>query len=403
MAKIITDEKKVEELFGRYIQILFPSKEKARELLMSGKKLSFYHGVDPTGPDIHLGHTTNYFVLKKLIELGHKIFLLIGDFTAQTGDPTDKDSTRKPLTEKEVEENMKNYINQVQKILPKGSFEVKYNSSWLKKMNLGELRKLARLVTVQQTISREMFQKRIEEGKQITIEEFLYPLMQGYDSVALKIDGEVGGNDQLFNMMVGRDLVKSLLNKEKVVITTRLLEDPETGKKIMSKSEGHYISLNDSPKEMFGKTMAISDSMILPLFNYATELSDSAVGGIKKRLDAGENPKLLKEELAFELIRMYHGEKEAQKAKEEFEKVFSEGGLPQDIEELVLDSTNITLLDLLEKSGLVSSKSEAKRLVQEGGVQIDGVKKENWNQSLILEGGEVLKVGPRRFKKIVVR
>mgnify|MGYP001618883644 CR=1 FL=1 len=397
MAKVITDKEKITALFSRHIATIFPSRERVQTLLSSGKRLTFYLGIDPTGPDLHLGHTTNLLVLKKLIGLGHKVILLIGDFTAQTGDPSDKDATRKVLTAEEVGANMKTYLKQATKILPKGSFEVKYNSKWLAKLTFADVRKLARRVTVQQTIARDMFQKRLAENKPITVEEFLYPLMQGYDSVAMAVDGEVGGADQTFNMLVGRDLVKTILDKEKIVITTKLLEDSQTGKKIMNKSEGRYVSLNDSPQEMFGKTMALPDSAILPIFSYATELPDQKIAEVERRLSGGENPKTLKEELAYELVKTYHGEKEAQKAQEEFERVFSQKELPLNIAEFKVEKP-ADIVEVMMGSGLAASKSEARRLIEQGGVTLNDQTVNQWRQEL--KPGDILKVGPRRFLKI---
>src|SRR3989344_5807606 len=335
MAKTMTDKNKIKEfLNSRYIEAVFPSKERVAEMMMAGKQQVFYWGIDPTGPDVHLGHTTNAFVMKKLAELGHKIVILIGDFTATIGDPTDKEAIRKSLTEKEVKENMKNYLDQIHKILPKGFFETKYNSKWYNKMNVKDWLELSALLTQQQMVGRNMFQERIKNDKPISMQEFIYPILQGYDSVAMDVDGEVGGNDQTFNMLVGRDLLRKLKGKEKIVITTRLLEDSATGKKLMNKSKGQYVSLNDSAEDMFGKVMAMSDSAMLLLFSYATEVADSKIGEIKSRLESGENPMIAKKELALELVKMYHGEKEAQKAKENFERVFSEGKLPEEMPEI---------------------------------------------------------------------
>ena len=200
-------------------------------MMISGKQLVFYLGIDPTGPDIHLGHTTNLFVLKKLWGLGHKIILLIGDFTATIGDPTDKEAARRPLTEKEIKENMKTYLDQIHKILPKRSFETRYNSKWYKKMPVKEWLRITSLFTQQQMVSRDMFQERIKKDRPISLQEFVYPVLQGYDSVVMDVDGEIGGNDQMFNMLIGRDLLRKLKSREKIVIATKLLEDPATGKK----------------------------------------------------------------------------------------------------------------------------------------------------------------------------
>lgn len=394
--KIITDENKIKEfLNSRYIEAVFPSKERVAEMMGSGKRLVFYWGIDPTGPDVHLGHTTNIFVIKKMAELGHKIIMLIGDFTATIGDPTDKEAARKPLTEKEVKENMRTYLDQVGKILPKGSFEVRYNSKWYKNLLYKDWLKVAMKFTQQQIIARDMFQERLKKDKPIGMHEFDYPMMQGYDSVVMNVDGEVGGNDQTFNMLVGRDLVKDFLGKEKIVIATRLLEDPITGKKIMNKSEGQYISLNDSAEDMFGKIMAMPDSAILPLFSYATEVADSKISEIKLCLESGENPMTAKKELALELVRIYHGEKEAQKARDNFEKVFSKGQLPEEMEEFRFTGK---IVELLHASELASSMSEAKRLIDQKAVSINEHIVTDWEYDVKV--GDVIKVGPRRFVKI---
>lgn len=397
-SNIETNKEKISEVFNRYVESVFPSKEKAIEMLMSGKELVFYFGIDPTGPDIHLGHTTNFLVLKKIIDLGHKVIALIGDFTAQTGDPSGKDTTRKSLTEKEIKDNLQTYLKQLYKILPKGSFEVRYNSTWFKRMTLSEFRVLTRQFTVQQMIARDMFQNRIKKQESISLEEFLYPLMQGYDSVAMGVDGEIGGNDQTFNMLVGRDLVKTILNKEKVVIATKLLENPGTGKKLMNKSEGSYISLNDSAQNMFGKVMALPDEAILPLFGLTTEVSDQRLNETKDRLANGENPKILKEELAFELVKMYHGLKDAGLAQEEFEKVFTKKELPKEIKEYKLKSQE-GILEIIINSGLVESRSEVKRLINQNAVTINGETVKDWESKV--NPGDIINVGPRRFVKAV--
>ncbi|MBI2670283.1 MAG: tyrosine--tRNA ligase [Candidatus Yanofskybacteria bacterium] len=384
-----------EFLSSRYIEAVFPSKERVAEMMIAGKRLVFYWGIDPTGPNVHLGHTTNVFVMKKLAELGHKIILLIGDFTATIGDPTDKEAVRKPLTEKEVKENMKTYLEQIHKILSKGSFEVRYNSKWYSKMFYKDWLKVAMKFTQQQMIARDMFQERLKKDKPIGMHEFDYPMMQGYDSVVMNVDGEVGGNDQTFNMLVGRDLVKDFLGKEKIVIATRLLEDPVTRKKIMNKSEGQYVSLNDSAEEMFGRVMAMPDSAILPLFSYATEVSDSKISEIKKRLEGGENPMTVKKELAFELVKMYHDGKTAEKTKENFEKVFSEGRLPEKMEEFKFSGK---IVELLYASGLAGSMSEAKRLIDQKAVYINGHIVTDWEHDV--KSGDIVKVGPRRFLRI---
>lgn len=407
---MVVDEKVVRQAFdrrmgdlGRRLQDkafsdqdtgVFPNLDEAVKILRS-RRCRIYLGIDPTGPDIHLGHTIPLLFLKQLqkSELGRHIpVLVIGDFTARIGDPTNKEATRKPLTEKEVQDNMKNYLGQVCKILPKGSFEVYYNSSWLDKLLFKEVVQLASHVTVQQMIQRHMFQVRMNNGQPIGLHEFLYPLMQGYDSVAMKIDGEVGGNDQTFNMMVGRDLEKKILNKEKLVFATQLLVDATTGKK-MSKSEGGLISLSDSPTDMFGKVMSVPDGFVRGMFKLCTEKDMDWVD--KHDEDIKNKPFDYKKELALELVRMYHGEKEASRASKEWEKVFSNKEMPSEMEAVsgahqVVTSVIVGVMNI--------SNTEAKRLLDQGAIKVDGSVVKDWGYEL--QRGSVLQIGPKKFVKI---
>ena len=386
--KTNTDEKKVKELLTRRIEAVFPSKEEVGVRLKEGKELRIYLGIDPTGLDLHLGHTILLLFLKQLLELGNKPVLVIGDFTARIGDPTNKEATRKSLTEKEVKNNMRNYLGQVYKILPKGSFEVKYNSAWLSKMRLEEFLILASNLSAFELMTRSMFKERREKGNFLGTHEFLYPLMQGYDSVAMKIDGEVGGNDQMFNMLVGRDLEKKLLNKDKLVFATRLLVDSESGKK-MSKTEGGSISLADSPQDMFGKTMkTVSDEMTALVFRLCTE---KPLDWIEEK--AKSNPYEFKKELASELVRMYYGEKEAMNAWQEWNRVFSKGELPVEIEEV----KGGKLVDVVE-AGAGASSTQAKKLIDQGAVKINGEVIKEWG--FIPKEGDVVQIGPQKFVKI---
>lgn len=397
MSDFITDKKLVEKfLNSRYIEAVFPSKEKAAEIMLSGRRLTFYLGIDPTGPSIHLGHTIPLLLLKNLGKLGYQIILLIGDFTARIGDPTDKEAVRTALTEKQVKENMKNYVKQVRKILEDANFEVKYNSKWFNKMTFVDVIKLASHSTVQQMIARDMFQERIKKEKPIFVHEFLYPLMQGYDSVAMKVDGEVGGNDQTFNMLIGRDLIKEYLGKEKLVFATKLLVNTATGKKI-GKTEGEFIWVDDAPEDIFGKTMKlIPDEMIKTVFELCTEKPQEWINKRQERVDLGENPKNFKEDLAYELVKMYCGEKVADKARENFESVFSKGELPKDIKEFEINGI-MTIVSVLQKSGLVTSASEAKRLINQKAVEINGKIIDEWGMQV--KPGSTIKVGSHRFLK----
>ncbi|OGM98333.1 MAG: tyrosine--tRNA ligase [Candidatus Yanofskybacteria bacterium RIFCSPLOWO2_01_FULL_41_34] len=393
--KINTKEDNIRDFFSRYIENVFPSQEKAMELLKSGRRLSFYLGIDPTGPDIHLGHSTNFFVLKKLIEMGHNVTLLIGDFTAQIGDPTGKSKTRNSLTVEEVKQNMKTYLEQAIKILPKGKFKVRYNSEWHRNMTFQRVIELASNFTVQQMIERDMFQNRLKNGEPIYLQEFLYPLVQGYDSVAMEVDGEIGGTDQTFNMLAGRTLSKKILNKEKFVITTRLLEDPVTKKKIMNKSEGIYISMNENSKDLYGKVMAVPDSGIIALYELATEVPLVKVRDAEKRMQI-DNPKLVKEEVARALVEMYHGIGASKLAEEEFDKVFSKGELPEQVEEA--PGKGMKLVDFLTEHALATSSSEAKRLLDQGAVSVNEEVVKAWGH--LLKKEDVIRVGSRKFLKV---
>lgn len=374
MSGVITDENKIEELLTRRIENIFPSKEEATTRLKAGEPLKVYLGIDPTGPQIHLGHTIPLLFLKQLSELGHKPMLLIGDFTARIGDPTDKEAARTALTEEQVKENMRNYLEQVHKILPKGSFDVEYNSKWLEKMTLGDFLKVAGNTTNQQLIARDMFQERIKNEKPIYNNEYLYPIMQGYDSVAMEVDGEVGGNDQTFNMMIGRDLVKTMLGKEKLVFATRLLVDAKSGKK-MSKTEGGFIAINDSPKDIFEKVSnTIPDEMIRTVFELCTEVE-------LEKIDWDKNPVQLKEDLAYELVKMYHNEKEAEKAKQDWRK------------EDEFTGAGLRLVEFVSQSGGVSM-SAAKDLLTQNAVEVNGHSNNDWNYEV--QKGDIIKIGKKR-------
>ncbi len=373
------------DILERGVENVLPSKEKFAEL-MDEKKISIYLGIDPTSPDLHLGHLVSFMILKRFKEAGHKVVIVIGDFTARIGDPSDKDATRKPLTEEQVKENFKAYKEQIDRIL--GDVEYKHNGDWLKKLNFEDVLKLTAKVTVQQMLERDMFRRRLKEEKPIGVHEFMYPLMQGYDSVAMEIDAEIGGNDQLFNMMVGRDLERIYLNKEKFVVTTKLLTDPSAGSK-MSASEGPYVSLNAEPEELFGAVMALSDGIVSSCFELCTEVP---LEEIEEQKSA--HPRDAKARLAFEITKLIYGEDKAEKAKEEFEKVFKEGGTPEDTLEAKGDSS---ILDILVETGVSTSKSDAKRLISVGGVEIDGEKIDDWE--IKVEPGKTIKAGKHKFIK----
>lgn len=397
--------KLIKDALTRQVDKIYPSEEFLEKILKSGEILTIYWGIDPTSPDVHLGHSTNLFVLRRFQKLGHKIVILIGDYTAQIGDSTGKDKKRKALTEVEVKENFKTYKNQILKILDAKKTVFRFNGEWWNKMSAKELLALDDLVTHQQIIERDMFQRRIKEDKPISMKEFQYPLLQGYDSVVLKADVELGGTDQLFNMLVGRNFVKTFLKKEKFVITTPLLINPETSKKLMSKSEGNYISLNDSPSQMYGKIMSLLDTMILTCFKLCTDLEDKKIDEFELRLTGGENPRNIKAALAYEIVKIYYGENSAKGAENEFEKVFRKHEAPKNIPKVPITKIPATIKDriiieLLIHLGLSPSRSQSRRLVLNGAIEVDGKIIRNPNAVINVSEGMIIKSGKKNFREI---
>ena len=400
--QINTDPKKIEEFLTRGVENLYPNKEFVKKQLLSGKKLRMYLGIDPTGPTLHMGHAVQLIKLREFQKLGHEVVMLIGDFTAMIGDPTDKSASRKQLTRKQVLNNCKLYKKQASIFLNFGfkGAKVKYNSKWLGKMKFAEVLDLASKMTVQQMLERDMFKKRMSEGKPIHIHEFMYPLMQGYDSVAMDVDGEIGGNDQTFNMLAGRNLIKEINGKEKFVITTKLLQDPN-GKK-MGKTEGNMVSMLDDEFEMFGKVMSWTDGMMLPAFEISTDVSSEEIEKIKEDLLVrGINPRDIKIRLAKEIVKVYYGEEKANNAEKNFVDTFKKGGLPENLEETKTEVGKL-LSEVLVEAKIVDSKGEFRRLITEGAVSdaVSGVKITDANYKV--EKEIVLRVGKKRFIKIVI-
>ena len=397
--KISKDKDKIDQLLDRGVENVYPSKAFLKKRLESGERLSLYLGIDPTGADLHLGHA---IVLKKMREfqdLGHKLILLIGDFTGMIGDPTDKSATRVRQTRKEVLANAKNYAKQAEMILSKENpAEIKYNSKWLSKMTFEDVTELASNFTVQQMLERDMFDNRMKEGKPIYLHEFMYPLMQGYDCVAMDVDGEIGGNDQTFNMLAGRTLMKALKKKEKFVLTTKLLTDP-TGKK-MGKSEGNIIKLDDSADEMFGKVMSWTDGMILSGFELLTNVSDKEIKKIEKDLKGGTNPRDVKAYLGREVVAFFHDVSSAQQASDNFDATFKNKQAPKDVDTLKI-KTKMSIVEVLMKAGFASSSSDARRLVKGGGVKVDDVVVEDHDQMIApSKDGVLVQKGKRFFVRV---
>jgi tyrosyl-tRNA synthetase len=400
-AKPETNPEKVDRFLSQGVENIYPSKDFVRARLMEGKRLSMYLGIDPTGPTLHLGHAAILKKLKEFQDLGHEAVLLIGDFTATIGDP-DKLDSRKPLTQKQVLKNAKLYKKQASTFLNfkgKNKARIVYNSSWLSRMRFADVLNLASKMTVHQMLERDMFQRRMQENRPIFIHEFLYPLLQGYDSVSLNVDGEIGGNDQTFNMLTGRTLMKSMLNKEKFVMAMKLLTDP-TGKK-MGKTEGNMVSLDQSAEEMFGKVMSWSDSLIIPAFELCTMISVEEVAALKKSLESGTNPRDLKVRLAKEIITIYHGQAAADAAEQNFMNIFKKGELPEDVKEVFV-SAGTLLIDILVKEGVVSSKTDFRRLLESRAISEVGKDILIDDPVYAVTRDISLRVGKKRFIKIAV-
>ena len=402
--KIINiDESVIDELLTRSVGAIYPSKEELKKVLLSGRKLKIYVGADATGPNLHIGHSTNFLLLEKFRKLGHKVIILFGDFTAMIGDPTDKNAERVSLSSKQVKENIKTWKKQIAPIFKSSFFDspkIVKNSRWLSKLNLADIIKLSSNFTVQQMIERDMFQKRLEEKKPISLSEFIYPLLQGYDSVALDVDMEIGGSDQTFNMLAGRNLQRKINNKEKFVITTTLLENPRTGKKLMNKSEGNLIGLMDSPENMFGKTMALPDETIVSVLTDCTLMTLSEIENIKKGLEEGKNPRDSKIVLAETLVSMYHGAEKSQMVSEAFKQTFSEGKIPENIEEIEAGK-DFALSEILLQAKLIKSKGEFTRLVREGAIMNIQTEEKVTDIFAKIGVGGTFRIGKHRFIKIL--
>lgn len=360
-------QEKIQTIIEKGVKEVLPNKNFLVSLLQSGKTLTIYAGFDPTGPTLHLGHTIQLRKLRHFQDLGHTIIFLVGDFTARIGDPTDKTATRKQLTEKEIKQNLRLYKKQAEKFIRfsgKNAAQIKFNNDWLGKMKFAEVLSLASNMTVDQMLKRDMFARRMEEEKPIYLHEFFYPLMQGYDSVMMNVDGEVGGNDQLFNMMAGRTLLKQLKNKEKFVITTKLLED-SSGKK-MGKTEGNMVSLIDTPEDVYGKIMSWADGLIVPAFELCTDYSMTQVAAIEKTLASGENPRDSKMQLAYEIVQSCFDQKTAQKAQDAFIATFQKKESSEITIEYRIAGRSLEQILLDEK--VAESKSKIKQLVISGAI-----------------------------------
>ncbi len=397
--KIITDEKKIDEILTRGVEDIF-IKEDLRKKLLSGEKLRIKLGIDPTSPYIHIGRAITLRKLRDFQRLGHQVIFIIGDYTAKIGDPSDKLEKRPMLTEKQIKSNLEKYLKQVALILDMKNVEVKYNSKWLKKMNFIELGHLLECFTVQQMSRRRNFKDRLDAGSDIFVVEFLYPALQGYDSVAVKADVEIGGFDQLFNLKAGRTVQKRYGQKEQDIMVLSMLEGTD-GRK-MSSSWGNIISIVDKPEDMFGKVMSLKDELILKYFLLTTDLSFEEIDKVKISLEKGENPKDIKTKLAYEIVKIYHGEKKAEEAGENWERVFSKKEIPDEMPEIIVSAGEL-LSEVLVKNKILDSKGEWRRLV-EGSAIHDLEKNENINEvNLKITKNLKLKIGKKKFIKILLK
>src|SRR4030095_13302408 len=376
--------------------------KKFEKSLKESKPLRIKLGCDPSRPDLHIGHSVVLQKLRDFQDLGHTVILIIGDFTAMIGDPSGKNKTRPPLTLEETRVNGKTYLHQSAKILLDKNLEIRYNSEWLDKMNFSDVIKLTSHYTVAQILERDDFEKRMESKTPISLHELLYPLSQAMDSVAIQSDVELGGTDQKFNLLVGRAIQEAYGQQAQCIVTMELLEGTDGGEK-MSKSLNNAICFTDSPKDIFGKTMSIPDSLILKYFTLGTQLSNEELSGIKKQLeDPSTNPRDHKVRLGYELVKKYYDEQSAKYALEEFEKVFVKKEVPDDIAEYKIDTRELKLISLMKETGTAGSASEAIRLIKQGAVTIDGEKITDDKFLINAEKDFILKVGKRKFVKIKV-
>ena len=393
----MTREENIRRLLARNVETVIDA-ERLAAALRSGKKLRVKHGIDPTGENIHMGRAVVLWKLKEFQALGHTVVLVIGDFTAQIGDPSDKLEKRPFLTAAAVKQNLKNYLPQIGTILNLKKTEVRYNSEWLAKLNFRAISELADLFTFQQILERENFSVRLKNHEPIGLREGLYPLMQGYDSVAIRADVELGGTDQLFNLLAGRKIQERYGQASQDIMTTKMLLGTDNRK--MSTSWGNVITIADTPEDMFGKVMAIHDGLIANYLALATDASEEKIKHCIKELASGRNPKELKEELAQSIVTRYHGAHAAKKAREEFSRVFSKKETPTEIPTLkLINLQTYRLIDFVIQAG-IKSKGEARRLIAQGGVSINGAVCKNPTATPEIKNGAILKIGKRRFYRL---
>ena len=383
------------EILTRQVVVVLPKKKSLGDL-MKKRKIRVYLGVDPTSSLLHLGHAIPLRKLRQFQDLGHEVILLFGTFTAQIGDPSGRDKTRKSLSPREITNNMATYKKQAEKILDTKKTTYKKNGDWLGKLKFRDILKILSYFTVSQLLERDMFQERMKKGNEVWVHEFLYPMMQGYDSVAMNVDLEVGATDQTFNMLVGRKLQKIYNSKEKFILTTPLLIGLD-GRK-MSKTHNNTVNLTDTPEDMYGKLMGLKDKFIIHYFELCTDVSLKEIQKLKKQVET--SPRDTKALLARKIVVLYHGKEKAKKAEKAFDRVFRKKEFPANISVFRIKKTAVTAVDLLIQTKLVVSKSEARRVLEQGGVKIGGRVVKNRDERIKIKKGIIVQVGKRRFAKI---
>lgn len=404
MTEINADQKKIEMILSHNAEEVI-IKDELKKKLGSGKKLRIKLGCDPSRPDLHLGHSVVLRKLKEFQDLGHQVVFIIGDYTGMIGDPSGKSKTRPALSRSEVSANAKSYFSQVGKILDTKKTEIHFNSEWFSKMSFEDVLKLTAKFTIARILERDEFSNRLKSGSDIAVHEIMYPIMQAYDSIAIDADVEIGGTDQKFNMLAGRDLQRKMGKPEQNVLTCPLLVGLD-GKEKMSKSLDNYIGISEKPDSMFGKIMSISDPMISYYFKLLTDISEDDLKKIEADLkDPSKNPKNLKVALAKEIITIYHGKDEAEKAENEFNKIFRDKQKPTEMEEKILKSGTYKIVDLLPVLGFTDTKSSAKIIIQQGGMKIDDDIQKDWNKTIDAQDGDrrVIQVGKKRFIRVIFK
>ncbi|MCK9329988.1 MAG: tyrosine--tRNA ligase [Candidatus Cloacimonetes bacterium] len=391
------------KIIKKGVEEIIPENELIKKLQKSqktGKPLRIKYGIDPTNYEVHIGHLVPIRKMREFQDLGHKGVIIIGDYTAQIGDPTGRDDSRPPLTAEKVKQNAEKYMDQLYTVLDKDKTEVHYQTEWFGDMSMSDVIKLMGKYTLAQFMAHDTFRKRWDAGLPLHMHEIMYPILQGYDSVAINADIELGATEQKFNILNGREMQRFFNMEEQIAILSPILMGTD-GLNKMSKSLGNYIAVFDTPNDKYGKVMSIPDNLIINYFNYATKVHPDEISQIKKDLETGAHPKYIKQRLAREIVALYHGEDISKEAEEEFNRVFSQKEIPTDIEEYIYSDKEVWIVKLLTDAGLTNSNGEARRMIKQGAVSINGDKITDENMMYQYKEDKVIKVGKRKFKKII--